>query len=198
MACLGRMGLTFDRIAQRAAVCPECRMRNGFLFALIAFSLSAQSVEEPQYIDTFCALDGGKLIGLERQTVTFHGKSKVLPGYASFAMTTEVKPGQSPVRLGQAVRFIVRGRSEIDPASRFELRMLKSYKKHRDLELANAHGSIFGAVATSAQEKGSIPIRFEEYGQASYRITPEHALAPGEYALQVRGFISTVYCFGVD
>jgi len=32
----------------------------------------------------------------------------------------------------------------------------------------------------------------------SYRIVPEHPLAPGEYALAFRGMVTEIYCFGVD
>ncbi len=41
-------------------------------------------VAEPQYINSFYAVDAnGKLIELERETVTFHSKVRALPGYAS-------------------------------------------------------------------------------------------------------------------
>ena len=79
----------------------------------------AVAVAEPQYMNSFYALDAnGKLIELERQTVTFHSKAKVFPGYASVKMTTEFKPGHSPVRIAGTAQFIVRGRAPIDPVSR--------------------------------------------------------------------------------
>src|ERR1019366_9740452 len=65
-----------------------------------AQSTPSVAVAEPQYMNSFYALDAnGKLIELERQTVTFRTKAKVFPGYASVKMTTEFKPGHSPVRI---------------------------------------------------------------------------------------------------
>ena len=156
-------------------------------------------VAEPQYINSFYAVDAnGKLIELEHETVTFHSKVRALPGYASVKMTSEFKPGRSPVRMAATAQFIVRGRAPIDPLSRFELRALKGSKDHREFVMTQAHGSILGGSATSSPEEGSVAIRFEEYGDNSYRITTDKPLAPGEYALAMRGFVSELYCFGVD
>lgn len=154
---------------------------------------------EPQYLNSFYALGvNGTLVELERKTVTFHAKTKMLPGYATVKMTTEFKPGQSPVRVAPAAQFIVRGRAPIDPVSRFELRALKQSKDHREFTMTQGHGSVFGASATSNPDEGAISIRFEEYGADSYRITPDQPLPPGEYALAVRGLVSELYCFGID
>lgn len=158
-----------------------------------------QSAAEPKYLNSFYSVDtSGKLIDLERQTVTFHAHSKILPGYASVKMTTQFKPGISSVRLSATAQFIVRGRASIDPVSRFELRALKGNKDHREFVMTQGHGSVFGGSATSNPEEGAVAIRFEEYGASSYRITPDRPLAPGEYALAVRGLVSELYCFGVD
>jgi hypothetical protein len=65
---------------------------------LKAQELRTAPISEPQYINSFFAVDAvGKLIELERQTVTFKTKMKVLPGYASVKMTTQFKPGTSSV-----------------------------------------------------------------------------------------------------
>ncbi|MGA2990557.1 MAG: PEGA domain-containing protein, partial [Candidatus Korobacteraceae bacterium] len=158
--------------------------------------------DEPQYINSFYALDAsGKLLELEHTRVAFHSKVRAVPGYASAKTSAEIKPGQSPVRLPANAQFILRGRSLMDPASRYELRLLKSSKSHREFALIHAHGSafIFGASGGgSGVSEGAVPIQFEEYGRYSYRITPAQPLAPGEYALSVRGLVSEVYCFGVD
>lgn len=156
-------------------------------------------VVEPQYINSFSAIDSsGKLIELERDTVTFRAKSKVLPGYASVKMEAEFKPAHASIRLPSTAQFIVRGRSAINPASVYELRVLKTSKDHRDYVMTQSHGSVFGASATSDPDEGAVPIRFAEYGTNSYRIVPEHLLAPGEYALAFRGVVTEIYCFGVD
>jgi hypothetical protein len=159
----------------------------------------SRTVEEPRYINSFFAVDdSGKLIELERRTVTFHAKTRMLPGYATVKMTTEFKPGRSLVRVDATAQFIVRGRASINPVSRFELRALKGSKDHREFVMTQAHGSVFGGSATSNPEEGAVEIQFEEYGGNSYRITPVHPLAPGEYALATRGYASELYCFGVD
>jgi hypothetical protein len=156
-------------------------------------------VAEPQYINSFYSTDsGGKLIELERDTITFHAKSKVLPGYASVKMESEFKPAHASVRLPSTAQFIVRGRSAINPASIYELRVLKTSKDRRDYVMTQSHGSVFGGSSTSNVDEGAVPIRFEEYGTNSYRIVPEHPLAPGEYALAFRGMVTEIYCFGVD
>jgi hypothetical protein len=138
------------------------------------------------------------LIELEPQTVTFRSKVRALPGYASVKMTTEFKPGRSPVRLAAIAQFVVCGRAPIDPLSRFELRALKGSKDHREFVMTQGHGSILGGSATSNPDEGAVAIRFEEYGTNSYRITLDKPLAAGEYALAVRGLVSDLYCFGVD
>jgi hypothetical protein len=167
--------------------------------AFIAVVGTVEAQTEPQYINSFYAVDAsGKLIELERKTVTFRAKTKVFPGYASVKMTTEFKPGHSPVRVAAIAQFVVRGRAPIDPLSRFELRALKGSKDHREFVMTQGHGSILGGSATSNPDEGAVAIRFEEYGGSSYRITPDRALAPGEYALTARGFVSELYCFGVE
>jgi len=166
-------------------------------------------VNEPQYAGSFYALDAnGQLRDLEHTTVTFHAKAKVLPGHASVNMITQFKPARSPVRLGAATQFIVRGRGSSDPLSRFELRVLKSSSAHREFVVTTAQSSDFDDSAASNLEEGEVAIRFEEYGSNSYRITSVQPLPPGEYALATRGLVSIkarvqlgrseLYCFGVD
>ena len=91
---------------------------------------------------------------------------------------------------------MVRGRVDVNPATIYELRLLKGSKSHREFVMSQAHGSIVGGAVNP--EEGAIPIRFEEYGSSSFRIIPQQPLAPGEYALMVRGRYSQLYCFGVD
>jgi hypothetical protein len=151
-------------------------------------------------VNSFSALDlSGKLIELEHQSVTkFHSKLKPLPGYASLKMSAEFKPAHSSVRLTAGSTFIVRGRSSLDPASLYELRVLKFTKDHREILVSQAHGTVFGASSTSNVDDGAVPTKFEEYGTNSYRISTQQPLAPGEYALAFRGAVTDLYCFGVD
>jgi len=158
-------------------------------------------VTEPQYVDSFYSVDSaGQLTELERQNVTtFHTKTRALPGYATVKMLAEFKPGHSSVRLPPDARFLVKGRiPTIDPASRFELRLLKASKGHREILMTQGHGTLLGGSAASKLDEGALPVRFEEYGADSYRITPMPPLAAGEYALGSPGFVTQLFCFGVD
>jgi hypothetical protein len=147
----------------------------------------------------FYLLDAdGKLTELERQSATFKSHSKILPGYATIKMAAEFKPAHASVRVSPNAQFIVRGRIPVEPASRFELRLLKASKDHREIVMTTGHGSIVGASATSTLDEGGVPLRFEEYGLNSYRITPAQPLAPGEYAIGLKGLVTELYCFGVS
>jgi hypothetical protein len=171
-------------------------MATGTLKAQNNPDASAQ-VAEPQYINSFYALTpNGNFIDLEYKNVVLHPKSWAVPGYASFKTVADLKPGQSPIRLPASAQFVVRGRVDVDPATVYELRLLKGSKSHREFVMSQAHGSIVGGAVNP--EEGAIPIRFEEYGNSSFRILPAQPLAPGEYALMVRGRYSQLFCFGVD
>lgn len=182
-------------------------MKTRILIALLATmvmatgTLNAQnnpnSVAEPQYIDSFYALTlNGNLVDLEYRNVILHPKSWAVPGYASVKTVADFEPAQSPIRLAASAQFVVRGRVHVNPATIYDLRLLKGSKSHREFVLTQAHGSIVGGAVNP--EEGAVPIRFEEYGSSSFRIIPQQPLAPGEYALVVRGRYSQLYCFGVD
>lgn len=64
--------------------------------------------------------------------------------------------------------------------------------------LSTRHGTILGGSATSKLDQGAVPIKFEEYGENSYRISTLEPLSPGEYSLAVRGVATDLYCFEVD
>jgi hypothetical protein len=160
----------------------------------------APSVAEPQYINSFYALGAkGELTELDHQQVTtIHAKTKPLPGYATVKVLAEFKPAHASVRLSGGAQFIVKGRSPLDPSSRYELRLLKVSKDRREILMTQAHGTIIGGTATTNLDEGALSIRFENYGADSYRIIPEQILPPGEYALGLRGLVTELYCFGVD
>lgn len=164
---------------------------------LEAQNKSGAYIAEPQYINTFYALTpNGNFIDLEYRNVMLHPKSWAVPGYASVKTVADLKPGQSPIRLPASAQFVVRGRTNVNPATIYELRLLKASKSHREFVLSQAHGSIVGGAVNP--EEGAIPIRFEQYGGSSFHIIPQQPLASGEYALVVRGRYSQLFCFGVD
>ena len=164
-----------------------------------AAQMQAQTAEPP-YVNSFYTLDAtGRILPLERETATFHARTKALPGYASVKVLAQLKPGRSAVRVeGNAAQFFVRGRAPVDPSTRYELRALKRSKDHREFVMNRGHGTLVGGAAASSLDEGTIPIRIQEYGESSYRITPAQALAAGEYALALRGVVAELYCFGVD
>jgi hypothetical protein len=172
--------------------------------ALATGTLKAQNnpdayvqVAEPQYVNSFYALTpNGNFVDLEYRNVVIHPKSWAVPGYASFKTVADFEPSQSPIRLSASAQFVVSGRTNVDPAMIYELRLLKGSKSHREFVLSQAHGSIVGGALNP--EEGATPIRFENYGSSSFRIIPQQPLAPGEYALMVRGRYSQLFCFGVD
>ena len=176
------------------ALCITMAMASG---TLQAQNNQGADVQEPQYINSFYALTpNGNLMELEFRNVFFHPRSWAVPGYASFKTIADFKPAESPVRLPANAQFVVRGRVDVDPATVYELRRLKGNSNHREFVMSQAHGSIVGGGVKL--DEGEIPLRFAEYGNNSFRIAPVQPLAPGEYALVVRGLYSRLYCFGVD
>jgi len=155
---------------------------------------------EPQFYNSFYALDSaGKLIELDHQKVTtFHAKTKPLPGYASVKVSAEFKPAHTQTRLPGNMQYVVKGRSAVDPSSLYELRSLTVNKDHRELLMTQAHGTLIWGSATSTLDDGVLLVRFAEYGDNSYRITPDKPLPAGEYALALHGNVMDLYCFGVD
>lgn len=202
--------MTFDEDAKlscllRVKTDMKMRILAAFLVTMtmvMTTGLTAQNnpnayVAEPQYVNSFYALTpNGNLVDLEYRNVVFHPRSWALPGYASVKTVADFEPGQSPIRLAASAQFVVRGRVDVNPATVYELRILKGSKNHREFVMSEAHGSIVGGSVNP--EEGAIPIRFEEYGTSSFRIVPLQPLAPGEYAFAVRGRYSQLYCFGVD
>ena len=135
-----------------------------------------RQVIEPQYVNSFYALTpNGNFIDLEYKNVVLRPKSWAVPGYASFKTVADFEPSQSPIRLPASAQFAVRGRANVNPATLYELRLLKGSKSHREFVMSQAHGSIVGGAVNP--EEGAIPIRFEQYGTSSFRIIPEQPLA---------------------
>ncbi|HEY6243697.1 MAG TPA: hypothetical protein VIX17_07120 [Pyrinomonadaceae bacterium] len=157
-------------------------------------------VAEPQFYNSFYALaPNGNFAELDHQKVTtFHAKAKPLPGSASVKVSAEFKPAHAQTRLPGNVQFVVKGRSAIDPSTLYELRSLKIKKDHREILMTQAHGTLIGGSATSKLDEGVLLIRFTEYGDNSYRITPDKPLPAGEYALTLHGNVMDLFCFGVD
>lgn len=171
------------------------------VFAVCAASGIAQApAPEPEFNDTFAALDAGKLMPLERQTAAIQGKTSgfiVVSGKAA----SEFPGDKSPVRFhaGQPLDFVVRSAfaaSAVDPATFYVLRRLNAKKKSRELVISSVRVSPLGASTNTNLAQGVLPVAFAKYGGSSFKVTTA-SLPPGEYALSL-SYGQTVFCFGVD
>jgi hypothetical protein len=172
----------------------------GILAALGASAQTAdpdsKTVSEPEFAGVVFRLDAGKLIPLERQS-TANIRTTTSGFMVVHAKSVWVFAGaKSSVRFGkEALEFVARASAEIDPAMIYHLRKLDSRKKTREMTLATARGTPFGASATN-QTDDALPVTFARYGSSSIKITVT-ILPPGEYAIQATPS-QAVFCFGVD
>lgn len=155
-----------------------------------------QAVEEPEFSGIFYALDGTKLVQLERQNV---GVQATLGGMMVMKGKAAIKfPGaHSPIRLLSApsLGFVVRSSSDADPGALYHLRRLETKNGEREVVILTERASPLGASA-KMNEQSIVPVEYSRYGSSSVTITAT-SLPPGEYAIGARGG-KTVFCFGVD
>jgi hypothetical protein len=109
---------------------------------------------EPDTAEVFYGLENKKLIPLERQTATIHGKTS---GFIIMSMksVSEFPGGKSPVRLrsGEPLEFVVRSvlaSSAVDPNTLYSLRHLDEKKSKRELVIMAGHASPVGSSGGSA------------------------------------------------
>ena len=91
------------------------------------------SLIEPDTAEVFYGLENSKLVPLERQTATIHGKAS---GFIVMSMksSSEFPGGKSPIRFrsGEPLDFVVRSvlaLSAVDPNTLYSLRRLDEKKK---------------------------------------------------------------------
>ena len=155
---------------------------------------------EPDTAEVFYRLEDSKLIPLERQTATIHGKAS---GFIVMSMksVSEFPGGKSPIRFrsGEPLDFVVRSAfalSAVDPNTFYSLRHLDAKKKKRELVIMAGHASPVGASMQTNLAQGVLPVEFSKYGNGSIKLHTG-PLAPGEYAVS-HTYGQTVFCFGVD
>ena len=143
-------------------------------------------VVEPDTAEVFYKLEDSKLIPLERQTATIHGKAS---GFIVMNMksVSEFPGGKSPVRFhsGEPLDFVVRSfaaSSAVDPNSLYTLRRLDEKKKRRELVIMAGHFSPLGASTQTNLAQGVLPVEFSKYGNGSIKLRTA-PLPPGEYAV---------------
>ena len=155
---------------------------------------------EPDTSEVFYRLENSKLISLERQTATIHGKAS---GFIVMRMksVSEFPGGKSPVRFhsGEPLDFVVRSAlalSAVDPNTFYSLRHLDAKKKTRALVIMEGHASPVGASMQTNLAQGVLPVEFSKYSNGSIKLHTG-PLVPGEYAVS-HTYAQTVFCFGVD
>src|ERR1700732_5388352 len=155
------------------------------LFACLA--ANGQPVTEPQYDDTFFAVDAtGKLLPLERQKATFHASVGFM-ALSGMKLSSQITPAASPIRFkgDEQPQFVVRSvivssSSHADPNIVYVLHAFKKKGNKREFVTSSAHVTGFGSASSSAEE-GTEPIKFERYGEGSLKIVSERPLPPSEY-----------------
>src|SRR5262249_3602738 len=90
----------------------------------------------------------------------------------------------------QELSFVVELVSGVDPRE-FELYPFRSMNGKRQLVIGS--GSVFRGQPIILP----IQINISRYGESSYKISPSHKLAAGEYVFMARSS-TEVFCFGVD
>lgn len=165
-------------------------------FVLAVTFCWGQAVEEPEFSGVFFALDGTKLVQLERQNVgvqaTFGG-TMVMKGKAAIKF-----PGahsQIRLRSAQSLGFVVKSSSDADPGALYHLRRLEINKGEREVVILTERASPLGASART-NEQSIVSVEYSRYGSSSVKLTAT-SLPLGEYAIGARGG-KTVFCFGVD
>jgi hypothetical protein len=155
-----------------------------------------QGFEEPELGGIFYALDGPKLIPLERRDAVVQvGVSGiiVMNGKSVIKFTGP----HSPVRLRHApsLDFIVRSSANADPGTLYHLRRLEISKTDREITVMSEHATPLGASA-KVDDQSIVPLEYSRYGTHSVKVTAA-LLSPGEYAIGSQGG-KTIFCFGVD
>jgi hypothetical protein len=166
------------------------------LSATLCFVAQAQEngIKEPEFANTFMALDGDNLLPLEHQAASIHGHSAFVTAHADF----EIEGGKSPLRLhGGELNFVVKAPfpNSADPSTMYILRKLESSKKNRKLTVVKSYITPFSSGTKSNLWAGDAQLKFTPYGKESIKITAQ--LQPGEYALTLFSG-PNLYCFGVD
>lgn len=174
----------------------------GLMFVFIP-SISGQDkavIQESDKYGFFYYLDTSyTLVLLERQTPKTTGKKKLM-GFGGATVTTEIKGGNSPLRLTSygGLSFFVRLLSQdYDVAGTAPLIKAEAGKDKRII--SSTFVGTNGKMSNSPFDPNpnSIPFKIEKFGSESLRITPTKALEPGEYCFNGLG-TADYFCFGID
>jgi hypothetical protein len=177
----------------------NCLMKFSLLaLVLTAFGVLAQETPaEPEYVNQYFVLRGGKLDRLEHEALKTQAKVSNRLVVVK-ATTSEIVNGtQSPVRVRPDAHFIVRMQTgDVDPATMIKLQPFKVGKSDRELLTHSGGTHIFGGVHSQAADETAIPVTVKKYGANSFEVIPSQPLSQGEYFFTVLGLQAD--CFGVD
>jgi hypothetical protein len=171
-----------------------------FLSAVALHARQAPTpVAEPPYSQEYNAVQGDRLVALERQRAVTDTKSR-----RNFVITPSTKVFESianrasPVRVGPGAHFVVRmATGDRDPQTLIQLKKLVVGKADRQIPIVTYKVSLIpgGGVNHKRAPDESIPVTINKYGAASLEIIPQQPLEPGEYAFMAG---HEAQCFGVD
>lgn len=170
------------------------------VFTLSVLGQEQTTIQEPDKYGFFFYLDSNnKLVLLERQTPKTSGKKKLL-GFGGATVATEIKGGNSSLRLtsyGGLSFFIRLLQQDYDVAGSAPLIKAEVDKDKRVISSTSIGTN--GKMSNSPFDANlnSIPFKIEKFGTESLRITPTQPLNPGEYCFNGLG-TADYFCFGID
>ena len=157
-----------------------------FSLALCAAQATLEKTTEPDAFGVFYHLDSasGTLKRLPQEEFRRHTSN----GFSSVTQSVMVPGDASPFHVGADAQptFVFKVFKDED-ASRAKLFQFNVKGSDREYDLSKWHRK-------ESTTNTGLPINIGQYGQSSFKVTPESALAPGEYALTLG---TTVFTFSV-
>ena len=155
----------------------------------------------PDFKNQPYAINGDKLVKLEKQTVEMKVKAKAM-GYGGVSNYINMIPNTSPVVLsGSDVSFVIKTDDDVDPETLFYITLCKTSKKGRQVEMQRTSAFAGYGAGGKSTKKDQVAYEIEKIQDNVYKIVVGH-LEPGEYAFintaqGASGSNSIVYAFGV-
>jgi hypothetical protein len=117
-------------------------------------------------------------------------KSTDKRGWASISGVVEISGDHSSLRIpaGSSPEFVF----DLSNPDQVKLYACVVKGKNRQFTTAVLKG---GATRLKEEQMDGLPVTVAHYGQSSFKLTPNAALAPGEYAVVAAG---KMFTFGID
>ena len=156
------------------------------------------TLTEPEFDNTYYALNGGTLIPLERLTLTNDSQTSRKLFAATIQNYAVAKGAASPIQITSTSHFVVRlNRGDVDPQTVLRLRRFELRKGDRQLLFESETMAGVGKPFKKTPVEGDIvTVTTKPYGgTSSLEIIPA-ALLPGQYCFMTRE-TNAAQCFGV-